>query len=205
MIKVSPAQEPITFQNSVRSPGAGYLASLNGGAPDFRGREYWRNCIAELHKAYNSICAYTCHWIPIDTGSDTVEHFIPKSVNAAQAYEWSNFRLVCGRLNSRKGAHQDVADPFTLKSGMFQIHFPSLNVVADPGLRGADASIAASTLTRLKLNDKRCVDARLEWLRQYAFKNISMKFLQQKAPFLAMEVKRQKLSPPMLKKDMFGS
>src|SRR5665213_904413 len=105
-----------------------------------------------------------CHWLPRDTGHDTVEHFIPKSIDASKAYDWSNFRLVCGRLNGRKGKYQDVVDLFLVAQGMFEIHFPTLDIVEASTLVGQQHALAKTTIVRLKLNDARCTGARMEWL-----------------------------------------
>src|SRR4051794_8217705 len=102
MIKVEPANEPAQFDASVRTPGRKYLGSLSlSDKPDFRRRNYWKAILRELHSSYRGVCAYTCHWMTPDVGSDTVEHFLPKSAYPGLAYEWTNYRLVCSRLNSR--------------------------------------------------------------------------------------------------------
>ena len=128
MIRIAPAPEPASFNDLVRIvPGQRYLASIAQGAKaNFTNRNYWKAILPELHSAYQNICAYSCHWMPLDTGADTVEHFMPKSVTPAEAYEWRNYRLVCARLNGRKRNFQDVADPFEIGEGMFYLHFPSL-------------------------------------------------------------------------------
>src|SRR5882724_1219801 len=130
MIRVIAANEPAIFDAAVRVPGQEYLASL-ASIEDARTNDhpYWRRTLRELHTSYGGICAFTCHWIPYDVGNDTVEHFIPKSVYPSLAYEWSNYRLVCGRLNGRKRDSQDVVDPFDVVPGMFCLEFPSLLVV----------------------------------------------------------------------------
>ncbi|MDT7531018.1 hypothetical protein OVY29_20340 [Sphingopyxis sp. SE2] len=146
--------------------------------------------------------AYTCHYIPKDTGSDTVEHFTPKSVNPALAYEWSNFRLVCGRLNGRKGDHQDVLDPASITASPFQIDFPSLQLKISENLNKDIIDLAESTIVRLKLNEERCIESRQEYVENYCNDIVSLAGLQRYAPFLYYELNRQDLSKDELRKIM---
>jgi hypothetical protein len=192
MIRVTPAPEPASFSDRVRKPGQQYLATISATAPsvDFTNRSYWRTMLPELHAAYDGICAYSCHRISLDTGADTVEHFIPKSLSPRDAYEWENYRLVCARLNGRKGSSQDVVDPFLVERGMFQLHFPSLCVVAGRKKK----QVANSTIQRLKLNDSRSVEARQHYIENYLDNFITFEYVAQCAPFLALELKRQGFS-----------
>jgi hypothetical protein len=199
MIRVSPAPEPASFNDLVRVPGQKYLATVpRGEKANFTTRNYWKAILPELHSAYRSICAYSCHWMPLDTGADTVEHFIPKSVTPAEAYEWRNYRLVCARLNGRKRDFQDVVDPFRVRKGMFHLHFPSLCVV--PG--GVRKRLANSTIERLKLNESRCIETRRHYLENYLNDDITISYLRQQAPFLGLELLRQRISRKQLARIM---
>jgi uncharacterized protein (TIGR02646 family) len=194
MITVAKAGEPPQFDATVREPGKKFLDGLAAGQKvDFRGREYWRKIIPELYAAYGGICAYTCHWIAPDTGSDTVEHFRPKSTYPNLAYEWTNFRLVCGRLNGRKANFEDVADPCSGIDGWFEILFPSLQISVRNGLSGHDDALARSTIKRLKLNDNRCIKGREAYIEPFCKDEITMDYLDKCAPFLARELIRQDL------------
>src|SRR4051812_40118001 len=103
--------EPANFQLSVRKPGRVFLSQQpQPTVAQWKSHSYWRRVLEDLHTAYNGICAYSCHWIPYDTGSDTVEHFTPKGLFSEGAYEWNNFRLVCGTLNGRKGTSTEIMD-----------------------------------------------------------------------------------------------
>lgn len=192
MRKIDLAPEPPDFDVNVRQPGLTYLASLAPGTTViFASREYWRRSLLDLHAAYNSICAYTCHWIAPDTGSDTVEHFLAKSTNPELAYEWRNYRLVCGRLNGRKGAHTDVADPLEIVDDMFVIDFPSLQVKAGTNISDANRLLATTTVDRLKLNDERCIRTRQAYVENFRDGHISFDYLTRRAPFIAQELDRQ--------------
>ena len=201
MIGVQQANEPNQFNASVRTPGMAYLASLlPHQRPDFRNRNYWKTILRDLHAAYGGICAYTCHWMAYDVGSDTVEHFRPKSAYPNLAYEWTNYRLVCSRMNARKGRFEDVIDPFDVTPGMFTLHFPSLNVVTGSNLTNTQRTLVETTIRRLRLNDPRSIDTRQEYVKSYLAKHISAAYLRDKAPFLMSELVRQSLDKRKLKK-----
>src|SRR5947207_1663607 len=104
MMPVERAPKPREFNRLVGRPGKKFLGQKPRPTPkEFRTHSYWRNILPQLHTAYDGICAYSSHWIPYDTGSDTVEHFKSKNAFPELAYTWSNYRLVCGTLNGRKG------------------------------------------------------------------------------------------------------
>jgi hypothetical protein len=195
VIPVVAAGEPANFNALVRIPGAAYLASLPAGQPPtFRKKDFWRKIIGELHSGYSGICAYTCHFIPRDTGSNTVEHFRPKKLHPNEAYEWSNYRLVCGTMNGRKGDHVDVVDPFAVVPGMFVIDFPSLQVVEGSGLAPPIRALASSTIKRLKLNSRVNIEARLEYVMQYRNSHVDRHYISTHAPFIHSELDRQNIS-----------
>ena len=109
MIHIDQREEPADFDNLVRRKGQRFLLlNPHPTSKQWRNRRYWRDIASELHDTYDGICAYSCHWIPYDTGTDTVEHFRPKALFPEDAYEWRNYRLVCATLNGRKGLHEDV-------------------------------------------------------------------------------------------------
>jgi hypothetical protein len=167
---------------------------LGGRRRDYSKHAYWRRALKQLHGSYSGICAYTCHWIPFDTGFSTVEHFRPKETTPRLAYEWSNYRLVCGTLNGRKGSHGDVLDPFLVEDGWFVLDFPSLLVKPASGLSAQRRRRVERTISRLKLNDdETCVQARFRWVMDYRNDLIAWPALQRDAPFIAAELVRQGL------------
>ncbi|MGO8673407.1 MAG: hypothetical protein ACLQVD_18855 [Capsulimonadaceae bacterium] len=199
MIPVRPAPEPPGFQDTVRKPGLEFLASLAPGgrrptAKEWERHSLWRAVLAELYDSYHGICAYSCHWISPDTGADTVEHFKPKSTYPSLAFDWANYRLVCATLNSRKGIHEDVLDPFEIHDSWFTLKFPVCLVVPNNDLPSDVAIKVATTIRRLKLNDEAtCVKARVKFVRLYAIGDVSFSFLEHDAPFIARELIRQDL------------
>jgi hypothetical protein len=206
MIHVDQKPEPADFDEEVREPGLAFLKSRSGsGKVDWKGREYWRLAIPHLRKAYSSICAYTCHWISVDTGSQTVEHFLPKSKHSDLAYDWANYRLVCSRMNGRKGDHEDVLDPFLVRDGMFQLIFPAMLVRPCEDLSSDEKEAVEKTIARLKLNDdETSVRARLRYVLLYCSGDITLRFLGQHAPFIAKELARQGLEDTAVLSGVMG-
>jgi hypothetical protein len=122
-----------------------------------------------------------------------VEHFKPKRLYPKLAYVWHNYRLVCGRLNGRKGDYEDVLDPFVVEDGWFVIDFSSMQVKPATTLAPARAAAVQATIDRLKLNDDdTCVEARQEWVTQYSkTPGVPFEMLRRYAPFIAAELQRQ--------------
>ena len=194
MIFVERKPEPPDFDRRVRRPGRRFLRNTpRPTSREFSGHSYWRSIAGDLHDAYDGVCAYTCHWIARDTGWGSVEHFVPKSAQPALAYEWNNFRLVCGRMNGRKGSHGDVLDPFRIANLTFVIRFPSLQVGAAGGISDELREAAARTIARLRLNDEVCISSRLAYLRSYCDGETSLEYLRRRAPFIHREIVRQGL------------
>ena len=199
MIFVEKQPEPADFGDNVRRRGERFLAAHPHPTETALSKHpYWRRAAKQLYDAYGGVCAYSCHWIAFDTGARTVDHFVPKSVAPTWAYEWHNFRLVCGRLNSRKHDYQDVLDPFTLKNGVFVIDFPSLLVKPSAGLSEQLDASAWATINRLQLNDETCTRSRLVYVRNYCHGHFDLEYLRECAPFLYREMRRQDLIAPRI-------
>ena len=192
---VQEQREPPQFEEDVRVPGRAFLEQVpNPSTKQWGSRPYWQRVLGELYEDYGGICAYTCHRIEPITGADTVDHFVPKSIEPALAYEWTNYRLVCARMNGRKGTKRDVLDPFALREFTFALHFPSLQVRPSGECSAELAVEAATTIMRLKLNDALCVKARWTYIKNYCKTWISFEFLEEYAPFIHREILRQGLA-----------
>ena len=130
MIHVDPRPEPAGFDNQVREKGLAYLRKknipLDIPLPPKTGiQPYWKACLDDLYSSYRGICAYIGIHFERATGAGTVDHFIAKSKRAGLAYEWSNYRLACSSMNSRKRDFDDVLDPFEVDNGWFQLELVS--------------------------------------------------------------------------------
>ncbi len=126
MIRVTPAPEPESFDRTVRQPGLRALERLaesHAGSRDAVAPgelpTYWRNALEDLLQSYQRVCAYLCFYIPRGTGAPSTDHMIPKSTAWQHVYEWSNYRLACTLMNSRKGVSASVLDPFDVENGWF--------------------------------------------------------------------------------------
>lgn len=195
MIRVQRQPEPATFDELVRRPGRQFLRQHPAPTTkQWRNRAYWTRILSNLHDAYCGVCAYSCHWIPFDTGHDTVEHFRPKNVFPRQAYEWSNYRLVCGTLNGRKGTDLNVLDPFEVQDDWFVLNFPSGQVHPSPALSRQRVGRVLHTIKQLGLNDEgTCLKARLRYVKCFCVEEVTFAHLVSEAPFIAREIQRQGL------------
>lgn len=185
MIRVVPQPEPDQFDAQVRQPGRAAVAAGTKPLPDL-----WRRCLPELWKRYHGVCAYACFYIPRVTGGDSVEHFAPKSAHPELAYEWSNYRLVCSLMNSRKREFEDVLDPFEVADGWFELEFVTFHVKPTEGLHAELQTRVVDTIGRLSLNDDECRDARAEHYEDYQC-GVPYHFLCKVSPFVAREIARQ--------------
>lgn len=195
MIRVNMKAEPDSFDLCVRQPGNRFLGNTPAPtAKEFEKHPYWRSILRELREAYNSVCAYCSFYVPPATGVDTVEHFKPKSKHPNLAYEWSNYRFVSHRLNSRKGARENVLDPFEIENGWFVIEFPSLLVKPAANLSNDVERRVEMSIAALGLNDPAtCLQQREDYTEDYCKQFVTYSYLQKDAPFLAAEIDRQGL------------
>lgn len=193
MINVTLKPEPKDFDKLVRTPGQKFLATCpNPTQKQWATRSYWRKILKSLHSEYAGICSYSCHWMPFDTGADTVEHFRPKTTYPKEAYEWTNYRLVCQLLNARKRDDETVLDPFKVQNNWFTIEFPSLLVKPANDLKKTLRDQVEHTCEILGLNDDdTCFASRMSWVTEFCLGNINFAHLQKRAPFLAAEMTRQ--------------
>ena len=197
MIHVTLQPEPPDFDAKVRILGKAFIRA-HPHPTDWK--DHWRKCLGDLHKAYKGICAYSAHWISPCEGVASVDHFIPKSKNPSKAYEWDNFRLASLRMNARKGAHEDVLDPFTIAKETFVLDFTTLQPKPGPKLSRKIVREAMATIRRLKIDDDVCIESRIGWLQLYSEKELTLSGLKKRAPFLAYEIERQGLSAESLRK-----
>jgi uncharacterized protein (TIGR02646 family) len=201
MIPVKPKQEPKRFDARIRQRGVSFLAS-QGIPPDrlvrtsfWKGREYWRDSIKELHKAYYGVCAYLGIYLELEAGGVTVDHFRDKASHPSLAYEWSNFRLASARVNSRKGNKQDVLDPFDVPRNGFHLELVTGRIYPNPKLDSESQALVQATINRLKLDSKAARRMRLQRIRDFLGPKpkITAEGLKRYAPFIHAELKRQNL------------
>jgi len=108
---------------------------------------YWSEIKFDLYDAYRR---YLQLCLSLDTrrtpGRSRWNHYKPKSKYPGKAYEWNNYRLMCGTLNGRKKDFEDVLDPFRVTNGMFVIEFPSWFVKPSANLGAGRAKQVRATI-----------------------------------------------------------
>jgi hypothetical protein len=210
VIPVRKAKKPRRFDEIVLQPGLRAIAEMVGkpspyprkGGKPFkkiadREREispenfpaYWTEALEDLMSAYREICAYSCFRIHPVTGARSADHFAPKSQSWRHVYQWSNYRLCCSRMNSRKNDFGGVLDPFEVEQGWFQLELLGFQVLPGFQLTEEFRELVQATIDRLGLNDFRSYrekDAERYWAGGY-----SLQVLKEESPFVAFELNRQ--------------
>lgn len=192
MIPVEPQPEPEYFSTDVRQPGAEFLAAVpKPTTKQWKGKEYWRKVLPDMRIAYNRTCAYCATWIPHSTGSHSVDHFIPRDVKPALAYEWDNFRYVSARFNSRKST-RTILDPFQIEQDWFVIDFSSFLIRPNPNLAPDVRNAVENTIDILGLNsDDDLVEERQGYVEDFFARGFPFEHLKKNVPFIAYELERQ--------------
>lgn len=172
MIHVVAQPEPASFDEKVRQKGIAWLREKNIPfdqplPPKTKLEPYWQDCLDDMHKSYNGCCAYLAIFFERVTGGGTVDHFVAKSKHAGLAYEWSNYRLACSRMNSRKGVYDDVLDPFEVETGWFRLEFGTGHVFPNPHLSDAQQEAVQVTIDRLGLDDAGAREIRARHYQDY--------------------------------------
>jgi len=214
VIPVALAPEPATFDVKVRKKGEAAMLELIGKGQSRRGRPrrpvaqrrdripsdkfppYWRDVLDEMHEAYEGRCAYLAMYIEKATGNPSVDHVVPRSRNWRQVYEWSNYRLAAALINGKKNDLEHVLDPVAIGPGLFALEFLSMEVVQGLAVSTSQRPEVQDTIDTLGLNLQDCIDQRSEYYLDYKSRDISLRWLERRAPFIAQELRRQgKLNP----------
>jgi len=198
MIGVAQQPEYPGFNAEVRLPGAAFLASNpHPNSDQFKKKNFWNKAAKELHAAYAGVCAYTAMYL---TNQGSVDHFLPKTTHPQLAYEWSNYRLAGGRINSQKANQVGILDPFQVQNDWFFMDIPACLLRANPALPKPLRNQISATINSLRLNDDdNYVQERCNILMDFAGAHVSTDFLQRRYPFVAKEVARQQLSQQALR------
>jgi hypothetical protein len=212
MIPVKRAAEPGDFDRKVRQKGHNAVAELTGKkAPPRSGSkrkviarlpakipanalpDYWTAALDDLAERYQRRCAYTSIHLDHGTSVPTVDHWIPKSIDWQQAYEWNNYRLCCHLANTLKSTHAGLLDPFEIKEGWFALELTAFQVTV--GLRAPRAKRREIERTisseGLYLNCPDFCRNRECSAVAYWKSDVSLQHLEERAPFVASELRRQ--------------
>ena len=209
MIPLTVANEPATFDATVRQKGLSAIDQLVGRAPrvarpgrrrakiaeveaDIPAKDFppfWRDALDDLLGAYERRCAFLAIYIEHATGNPSVDHMIPKSRAWSQVYEWDNYRLCAASVNSKKSDLQTIIDPFEIGDGWFQLELVAFQVIRGPAVTPAYEGRVDATLELLNIGE--CRRARQEYVERYEQRDISFAYLDRRAPFIAAEMRRQ--------------
>ncbi len=212
MIPVILAAEPADFDANVRQPGLAAIDELVGREPRAKRPgprrkkvaeteaeisaiafpPFWRDALDDMMDAYEQRCAYLAMFIE-DTGNPTVDHVLPKSLAWDKVYEWTNYRLCTGVVNSKKGDLVGLVDPVEAEVGWFALDLATYRVVRGETAPSALREKVEATLPLLNLRD--CCAQRRRYVADYRLgpgsKGIDLSYLERRAPFIAAELRRQ--------------
>lgn len=179
MITVNPIGPPSGFAAKVVRPAKAWVTKKGwvwtALPPAGQSRllpAYWTAVLDDLHEGYSGICAYLSVYTHRSLDDTSVDHYKPKSKSAVSlAYDWSNYRLASRPMNTNKGDHQDVLDPFALPPGLFVLNLLSGKVQIDTAVAPIGSPLHAQAKVtlkdRLKLNDGEYRELRLRILNKY--------------------------------------
>jgi len=215
VIPVAPAAAPPDFDTRVRQRGLGAIAELVGDTPsrkrpgpkrhqiasaraDIPSDKFpplWREVLPEMLVSYRRLCSYLALYIEHGTGSPSVDHVVPRSKAWDKVYEWSNYRLACALINSKKNDLDLALDPFSIRDGLFALEFVEFQVVVGPNAQGDVIDQVEATIKTLGLSIPECCNARREYVDNYELGpgngGIDLPYLERRAPFIARELRRQ--------------
>ncbi|OHX35190.1 hypothetical protein BJL95_01195 [Methylomonas sp. LWB] len=197
MMTVTLQAEPADFDAKVRQPGLDWLATqgiaTNGPLPKkVKIPAYWSHSNKSLWEAYDGVCAYLAIYFEWVTGASSTDHFVAKSRDAGQAYEWSNYRLSCLGPNRNKNKYDDVLDPIGLAADTFVLNLVSGEISANRNLDKPAAALARKTIKRLKLDSPEHNRMRQRHYNQY-LRHKDAQTLKELSPFVWYEAQRQGL------------
>lgn len=197
MIPVVLQNEPGDFDVKVRQKGHAWLVAqgLALGSPLPKKTElptYWSSSNKALWDAYGGVCAYLAIYFEWVTGASSTDHFVAKSKDAGQAYEWSNYRLSCLGPNRNKNKFDDVLDPIGLAADTFELNLASGEISPSSHLGKAATALARKTIKRLKLGSAEHNEMRQRHFRQY-LRHRDAQTLKELSPFVWYEAQRQGL------------
>ncbi len=198
MIPVAKPQEPQDFDAQIGQPGLKWLEEkdatgcLWGKQKPQRPPALWTDYPTgadAVAQAFAHRCGYAAM---LDPTGGTVDHYYSWDNFPYLAYEWENYRHVCGFLNSSKRSQDDaLLDPFEVGPGWFALHLPSLQLHCTERIPDALRARAVHTLQHLHLD---CGIRILNWRRLYLSKWLNHKWpldeLDDSAPLLAQALRR---------------
>lgn len=210
MIQIVLAPEPPVFNAKVRQKGLSAIDEMVGRSPRLRRpgprrtgtawtREedipadkfppYWRDALDDLRTSYEHRCAFLALYLDRATGNASVDHMLPKSKHWDQVYEWNNYRLCAATINAKKQDLTGIVDPVDCRQEWFALELVGFQVLA--GSRAPADKLIEINATLELLNATECRRQREEYTIDYWNREISLTYLERRAPFIAAELRRQ--------------
>ncbi len=84
-----------------------------------------------------------------------------------------------------------MLDPFEIEPGLFILNLPTMRIAPADHLPDQQRREVQATIDRLKLDDARCRQARVNYYDLYLANDINFRALERLSPFVAFEVERQ--------------
>jgi hypothetical protein len=195
MIHVPLSKPPTNYIKDVKIPGESFLKQHQNPTSSLWSQHcYWKKVHDYLYASHNGICFYSASWTPRKSSrqhldATSIDHYIPKSLQAKKAYEWINFRLSRARLNHRKDNYTDVLDPCAIEDGWFWLDFTTFLIKPASGIDNCIKVKVWQTINRLQLNiDQDYVKERIEVIRSYCLSRIPFEQIKNKYPFIAQQM-----------------
>lgn len=191
MMRVERTPEPPLFDQDVRQPGNAWLEAHQDARPE-RFPAHWTRCLPDLRAAFNDLCGYSAMW----TSRPTVDHYRSRSSRDGRqlAYEWTNYRLADGPMNSAKGTWDSrILDPFEVGNDWFEVRLPNLELVLSedriPPERRDDARF---TVRQLGLQDgEEVLEMRRAWYDDFVEGDVTLRWLSRRAPLIARAIEKR--------------
>jgi uncharacterized protein (TIGR02646 family) len=197
MMRIPSVAAPPNYKLRVLDPGMAFLAGTpNPTNAEFRVNSYWSRVHGYMYEEYRGVCAYCASWMPRGDGTSTaidstVDHFIPKSIYPALAYEWVNLRVSRRGLNENKGQSLSVMDPMFINNDWFELDFLTCRIKPSPAVHEIARIRIKETLNILRLNDPPIIDERTDIVGNYAHERWDLGLIAELYPFIAREIVRQ--------------
>lgn len=211
MIPIARMTEPPDFDRRIRQPGRAAIDELVG-RPARTGRKTsrrqvadreedipadqfpprWRLVLDDMLELYERRCAYLAVYLEPGTSSPTIDHIVPKSQDWRLVYEWTNYCLCAVVVNAKKGELLTLVDPFSVEEGWFALNLATFEVELGP--KPAPSSLDRISATLPILNLRGCCRLREEYVNRYRLgppHGIDLQYLEWRAPFVALELRRQ--------------
>lgn len=197
MIPVTLQPKPADFDANVKLVGNAWLASngiaLTGPLPKAKKiPALWSSYNKILWTSYGGTCAYLAIYFEWVTGASSTDHFVAKSKNAGQVYEWDNYRLSCLGPNRNKNKFDDVLDPIGLTVDTFELNLASGEISPRKTMGKIQIALAKKTIRRLKLDSADHNLMRSRHFNQY-LRHQDSQTLKDLSPFVWYEADRQGL------------